>query len=318
MRDLYPRKSEWRQYREGFLREMRNRNTKETYGIALTQFRSFIRRQFKELDLIRGEYSEIREAIKTWVWEGTAKWTEITMSCKTQVIQSFYSWLIVEDVRKDNPAQRIRITKLDCQRDLEFPCSELADRFVDALRTEAKERGLTGKRDVLLVRILRESGIRASELGDLRVSDIDVETGQLLVRNGKRNKTRRTAILPATAQLAQEYCAEAGVSGEDWLFLSAKRLTYGKGKSEHLNRKSIFWILHKRATVLGFSDEEVKLLSSPHNFRHLWATEHAEAGTPPLVIQSMGGWTDSAMVMYYVDKVNITAVAVDRTTKRGE
>jgi len=70
-----------------------------------------------------------------------------------------------------------------------------------------KQRSLhTAPRNKLLIRLLIVTGLRASELANLRIEDIDLENGSIYVWSGKGGKQRIVLVDPETVQMLRIYC----------------------------------------------------------------------------------------------------------------
>ena len=160
---------------------------------------------------------------------------------------------------------------------------------------------------------MRETGLRVSELGSLRVQDVDCETGQVRVQSGKGNKSRVTAMGKTTGALVMAFVGKTKLEPVDFLFTAhwayAWEPEIRKLRARTIKRETVFLMLQARARQCGFSEEEVKLLQSPHGYRHLWATEHVIAETNHILITSMAGWTNPSMVMRYIRRAGLNVHA---------
>jgi len=139
------------------------------------------------------------------------------------------------------------------------------------------KRTPTAKRDYALACLAYSSGLRASELADLTVEDIDTDERTVHVRHGKGDK-ERWSFMDTRAQ-------EAVLS---WLHARRKfdgatsdRLFVGRG-SERLSRMSIY-------TVISDAGSRVGMTVTPHTMRRSRTTHLRESGTPLDVLQKMLG-----------------------------
>jgi len=311
--DIRRRAEEKMTFREAktyFLRDTRNESTRQNRRDALKQFVTFCREREPKFNPAEAPYGVVRELLKEWVWRDSAFCKESTLLLKLSCISSFYNWLILEGQRDDNPATKIPVGIQDNPSEPKYPSSELADAFIECL---SKRSGLRGIRNLIAVRMLREAGLRIAELVALKVSDLNLETGVVLVRKGKNNKMRRTAVTVSLCEIISNFVEEAGLLETDFLFPRIFKFKMGVDRRKdrlHLNVQTVRLVLLDEARAFGFDEDEVQRLRKPHNFRHLWATEHVAAGTPVALLTAMGGWNDTKMVMYYVNKAGLTPVAV--------
>ena len=148
-----------------------------------------------------------------------------------------------------------------------------------------------GLRDRALIEVLYATGLRVSELINLRAGDLNLEEGYLSC-TGKGNKQR---IVPLGAQAAQwlvKYIAEGrpallGKRQTPWLFVNAKR-----GGS--LTREGFWKILKGHGRSAG-----LPRTLSPHVLRHSFATHLLEHGADLRSIQMMLGHADLSTTQIY-------------------
>jgi len=73
--------------------------------------------------------------------------------------------------------------------------------YVEKLKAKERE-----PRNKLLIRLLIVTGLRVAELASIRIEDVDLETGEILVLYGKGGKTRTVLVDPETLQILKAYC----------------------------------------------------------------------------------------------------------------
>lgn len=120
------------------------------------------------------------------------------------------------------------------------------------------------------------TGLRASEIVNLRVSDIDSERMLILVKHGKGGKERYVMLSPVLLNILREYW-KLKKPGYEYLFP-------GRPQTKALNRKSVLQVCKKVANDAGLS-KNVTL----HTLRHSFATHLLEAGTDIRVLQALLG-----------------------------
>ena len=121
-------------------------------------------------------------------------------------------------------------------------------------------------RNIAIFEVLLSSGIRASELCNLNISDVNLNECKMLI-NGKGNK-QRIAYFNNKAQIAIENYLEVRDDNLDILFISERK----NGKSR-LRLCSLDAIFRK----IG---QSVNIRTYPHKFRHTFATDLLEKGMP--------------------------------------
>jgi site-specific recombinase XerD len=138
-------------------------------------------------------------------------------------------------------------------------------------------------RNLAIVWLMLESGLRRFELCALDVADVDVRGRTALVRHGKGNRARVVVFGDSSAQALQRWLRKRGRDAGP-LFVSVRgdRLTPG-GLSQLLSR------IKRRSGV------QVR----PHMLRHSWAHYSLESGMREHDVMNLAGWTSSAMLKRY-------------------
>jgi integrase/recombinase XerD len=155
-------------------------------------------------------------------------------------------------------------------------------------------------RDVAILELLYASGLRASELCDLKLRDANLQVGCVRVL-GKGMKERIVPMGRAAAEAAGRYLAECRPRldrrASDRLFLSRT------GKP--LDRVAL-WLLVER---YGRKSGLLKSVS-PHTLRHCFATHLIGGGADLRVVQELLGHSDIATTQIYthVDQDRLRAV----------
>lgn len=237
------------------------------------------------------------ETIKVFIYE-TAK----TVNTRTQSriisgLRSFFSYLVFEDYRIDNPLELIESPKTG--RKLPDTLSEYEiDQIINAIDLSKPE----GERNRAMLETLYGCGLRVSELTNLKLSDLFFEEGFIKV-TGKGDKQRFVPILNSTQKYINIYRNEKRThlniqSGfEDTLFLNRR--------GKQLTRAMIFTIIKQLALKI-----DLKKSISPHTFRHSFATHLLQNNADLRSIQLMLGHESITTTEIYVhlDKSHLTDI----------
>jgi integrase len=160
-----------------------------------------------------------------------------------------------------------------------------------------------GRRDGLLVAMLLVHGLRSSELAALRVSDIDLASGEFEFRRVK-TATVGHHKLTSTSAAAIARCADAGELPDNGPLLRAVD-TKGRLTDRPLSLRG----LRARLTLLGLRVGVKRL--SPHDLRHDGATFFAgRVGAAQL--KRWGGWKRFETADKYVEWAEVDNVNMDR------
>ncbi|MEQ8143564.1 tyrosine-type recombinase/integrase [Streptomyces sp. OP7] len=175
----------------------------------------------------------------------------------------------------------------------------LSEEFVqDVLSITAwgpERRDFGTVRDHALLRVLTE-GLRAEEILNLRVQDLDLPNRTLVVvpLKGQRNSVdaRPIPLQPSTVKALQRYLR---VRTTHPLAESSPSLWLGTYGRKPLRYKALYWIVKRRAEQAGYDPDEV----TPHSFCHTWAHDLLDAGVSGENVMAIRGWTSPAMLRRY-------------------
>lgn len=160
----------------------------------------------------------------------------------------------------------------------------LTEEEVRRLMNAPKIEDQFGARDAAIIQLLYATGIRASEIGNLKIMNIGDD--YIKVR-GKGEKERLVPIAKSATKAIDHYLSfREGSSGEDWLFVTKT------GKK--IDRVGVWSVIKKYAKISNI-DKRV----SPHTLRHSFATHLLENGADLRVIQEMLGHSNIATTDRY-------------------
>jgi integrase/recombinase XerD len=156
---------------------------------------------------------------------------------------------------------------------------------------EAAFDGAAGARDRAMLETLYGAGLRVSELVSLRLSQLNLDGGYVVVI-GKGNKERPVPVgVPARealrAYLEAPRAALLAGRASPHVFVTAR------GRA--MSRQGFWKLLRRRALALGLPEV------SPHRLRHSFATHLLEGGADLRAVQAMLGHSDIATTQIYTD-----------------
>ncbi|UZD21063.1 site-specific tyrosine recombinase XerD [Algoriphagus halophytocola] len=191
-------------------------------------------------------------------------------------IKAFYKYLMYEDRITEDPAQLLEAPKLGRKLPDTLSYQEIVQ-LLEAIPLGEPE----GHRNRAMLEMLYSSGLRVSELIELKTGQIFEDIGFLKVV-GKGNKERLVPIGKDALKYLNIYINEVRVhqniakGHEEFVFLNRR------GKK--LSRVMIFLIIKKTAEQAGIEKN-----ISPHTFRHSFATHLIEGGADLRAVQEMLG-----------------------------
>ena len=202
-------------------------------------------------------------------------------------LKSFFSYLIFEDYRSDNPLELIETPRIGRKLPDTLSIVDI-DRLIAAIDLSSNE----GERNRAMLETLYGCGLRVSELVTLKISDLFFEEGFVKI-TGKGNKQRFVPI----GSYTQKYIAiykdnvrshlNIQKGHEDTLFLNRR--------GRQLTRAMLFTIIKDLAVKI-----DLNKTISPHTFRHSFATHLLENGADLRSIQLMLGHESITTTEIYV------------------
>ncbi len=143
----------------------------------------------------------------------------------------------------------------------------------------------------LMLQMYYASGLRLSEVINLRVKDIEFSQNSLWVRDGKGGKDRITILPQFLSKELEEYCINCGRDKNDFIFVNKE----GNPFSSRMIQK----ILEQVKPKLSFH-KDVHI----HTLRHSFATHLLEAGEDIRLIQELLGHADLSTTQIYTKVAN--------------
>jgi site-specific recombinase XerD len=261
-------------------------NTVSTYLTGIKKFGEFLDAHGMpmQVESITGEH--IREYLR---WLADSGQASNTRANRYKGLAAFFKWLVEEDeIRaRDNPMLKIKRPVIQ-----QAPPPILSDDNVSALLAACRGGDFEARRDMAIIRLFFDIGIRRSGLAYLRVQDVDIEhypPTVTVVGKGQRGQRhvytaaigRKTASAMDRYLRAREHHKHAGEEGL-WL-----------GRQGALRDNAIALMLLRRGKQAGVTIHA-------HLFRHKFA--HDQLSEPDVKegdVLEQGGWRDPTMLRRY-------------------
>ncbi len=200
-------------------------------------------------------------------------------------IRMLHRFLVIENYCETNPAAIIEAPKTSGKLPM-----FLSSREVEKLLAAASGEGTIEVRDRAMLELLYATGLRVSELVDLRLRDINMDAGFLMAL-GKGSKERLVPMGEAARSALTDYCStvrpfldRSGSSPHLFLSRLGRKMT-----------RQAFWnIIKKRSLEAGIAKN-----ISPHTLRHSFATHLLENGADLRSVQIMLGHADLSTTQIY-------------------
>jgi integrase/recombinase XerC len=258
-------------------------HTITAYRSDLDQFSDFLSLQYQISDLNTADHQVIRSWIVSLMEEGN---TPRTVNRKITTLKSFYRFQVKEGLLTENPMSRVIAPKTS-QR---LPVFVEQDNMTMLFEEVNFGEGYSAIRDRLIMEMFYATGMRLSELINLKQSDLDPYKKMVKV-TGKRNKQR---IIPFTQNLVILLDIYIGMKKEKFAGEGQDSYLFLTDKGEKLYSKMVYRLVHHYL-------DQVTTISkrSPHVIRHTFATHMLNNGADLNAIKEILGHANLAATQVY-------------------
>lgn len=197
-----------------------------------------------------------------------------TVSRKISTLKSFYKYLKIKKIKLDNPTISIKYPKKEKNLPKFIQYNELEE-----LLKKSKE-GPYGLRNNLIIELLYDSGIRVSELVNIKLNDIDFDNKRIKI-HGKGSYQRYAFYGDECERLINEYINT----------LRRQLLDNKSSEMLILNKNGVKITPRGIAKIIDsiLKSTSIKLKISPHTLRHTFATHLLDNGCDIRSVQEMLG-----------------------------
>lgn len=195
-------------------------------------------------------------------------------------IKTFFNFCVRDELLTTSPFDKVKIPKLEKK----IPQAIPTDKIQQILRACKYER------DKAIVLTLLDSGVRASELCALKVGDLDMDTGAMIVQLGKGQKGRTVYVGPKTRKQIKRYFIKerANEQGEGEPLFTRQD---GGGRMEYDGLKQLVRRI-RDATGIKFSC---------HSFRRTFAISSLRNGMDIYMLAQLMGHSDISVLKPYLE-----------------
>ena len=226
------------------------------------------------------ELSDIEpKVVRKWVMSLKAEGLNATsINRKISTVRGFYRWMLKKSLILRSPVQGLK----NIRKPRRLPEFVTEDKMDDILGDDAAfADSKNGGRDRLIIELFYDTGIRESELIELKCGDVDLSRRTITV-HGKGGKTR---MVPISESLCKRL-ADIMTSPEESLFKT--------DKGSKMYPRLVYRIVHKYLEGAGSVSQ-----SSPHTLRHSFATAMLNNGAPIEAIKELLGHANLTATQIY-------------------
>jgi site-specific recombinase XerD len=278
-----------------FLRALQGQNyspkTLRAYGDDLTQFLGWVEKNRVDWDNpTRLSRADIEGFMQYLAGQGRSGVTRVR---KLAAIRKFFAFMAENDILAANPAPTVK----GARREEKEPNILYKEQY-KALLYEASDN----IRDYAIIQTFLQTGIRLSELVNLRVDDVDLEHRLLTVRQGKGKKDRQIPLVDEAAKALRNYkrYRNTELILDDDTFFLAKNGT-------SLNISTVKYLVAKYVKQAG-----IRKKVSVHTLRHTFGAHKADKHMSLATLQELMGHKKKETTLKYIHlaKTNLRAEMV--------
>ena len=271
------------------------RHTLESYKRDLERLQIWSTANGKQLsELTR---PDLRKWIASLSREGLAP---TSVSRAVSATRGFFKFLMLDGHIKSHPAE-----DLDTPQRFSYLPKFLTEEEINRLLAAPDVSTAEGIRDRAVLEIMYATGLRVSELVELKQADVDLLAGRI-VCHGKGNKERRVPLGKSAVHWLQQYSAVKAGFGKS----TAPNVFLHRGRP--FTRHFAWSMIKRHAEKAGIRDV------SPHTLRHSFATHLLQHGADSRSVQALLGHSDISTTQIYTHITDVhLRTAYDRHHPRA-
>ena len=242
-----------------------------------------------------------REHVEAFIADQLTHWKPATAANRYGGLRAFFKWAVEEGEISRNPMARMRPPQVG---EAQIPI--LTQTEIERLFAACRGQAFEARRDLAILRVMATCGLRRAEIGDLKVSDLDLDMGVVRVL-GKGGRERIVGLDPRTVKALDRYLrlrARHGIADSPNLWL---------GKRGPLTPDGIRQMLERRVRQAGIEKHV-----HPHMLRHSFAHHWLSSGGAETDLMRLAGWRSRQMLSRYASSTGQErAVAASRRVGLG-
>ena len=265
-----------------FLNYIRNKNYSENTIISYINDLYYFY-EFVKMDFDKVKYDDVRDYLE---YLSLKKEKSTSVSRKISSLKSFYKFLYKNNYidKKDYPLVKVTYPK----KEKKLPNFLYYNDLLEIINESSKDKD--GVRDRLIIEMLYATGVRVSELVNIKLSDIDFNNKRIVVC-GKGNKERVVYYGDYAKEVLDKYLETHIRKDNNYLFLNSK--------GEQITDGGIRYIIDNIMKKLS-----IKTHVTPHVLRHTFATDMLNNGCDIKVVQELLGHSSLKATEIYTHVTN--------------
>ena len=268
------------------LLEGRTQATVDTYTVHVKAFCGWLAETHPSVELSDVTKLQVRGFLLHEANRGIA---QITRSTALFALRSFYRFLIAEDLSEENPAAAVTLP-CPVRPRVEFYSDAEADAIIEWASSQPGLRWQVGR---VLLLTLHYTGLRMSELVNLRTEEIDLDARRISLV-GKGRKPRVVPIPHPLASVLGEYLEQVRprFPASPYFFVNPRGNRRLRGR---YGPRALHDLVAEAGTSAGVAGRHF-----PHRWRHSYATSLVRRGEDSHVVQRLMGHSNIATTTRYL------------------
>lgn len=235
-----------------------------------------------------------------------------------KALRTFFKWAAEDLPLKKRPDERLRLPSNNPKIILPFSEQDVRNLLKTAEYTKEahpgnrgafKMRRRTSVRDLALILLLLDTGLRIGEASRLNIQDVNLETGEIFIApfgdSNRKTKSRIVYLGKNSKRALWHYLSKRkDAERSEPLFLSERR--------KRLDGNAVRCLLADLGKRAGVPN------CHPHRFRHFFCVEYLKAGGDIFTLQKITGHSTLQMLQNYIALANSDVAAVHRKASPGD
>ena len=266
-----------RSFRRSLLAQNKSPKTVQTYLAAVTLLDAYLERENHSRAIGQTRKSDIEGFIVDQLDHNKPS----TASNRYRALQQFFKWCVEEGELERSPMTGMRPPAVP-----ESPPPVIAQEDLKRLLKVCEGKDFSHRRDMAIIRLLIDTGMRRSEIAGLRLNDVDLDENMVMVM-GKGRRPRACEIGHKTAQALDRYLRVRSTQRE------AQRDELWLGREGPMTDSGIYQVVRDRGLEAGLKDLHPHLFR--HTFAHDWLLNEGREGD----LMQLAGWKSRSMLTRY-------------------
>ena len=231
--------------------------------------------------------------VKRWFIQGKTEknWAAKTIKTRMSALSLFFEWCVNEKHLNENPIKQLPLPRLEKRIPKHLTIAQ-ASYIIEWIKCRRFRYTYEKSRALAIIAMFIYTGIRLSELLNLKLSEVNFEDNIIFIRSGKGNKDRTIPIIGRLETYLKSYLKqrERIQKGNIYFFVSVKKID---GMSYQVVKR-----LFQQIT------KDAKIHCYPHLLRHSYAVQMLEGGCDIFTLSKLLGHSDIKTTTIYLTATN--------------